>query len=106
MADCPYCMSSYQIAAVKFSMVRETTLLFVCTSCGVARVEAPDVSANRHKIAARFAVALGLTITVSIVLYATIRISDFGQRPTHAGRLTATFEQSGEQVEFQTHHPL
>ena len=106
MADCPYCKGSYQIAAVKFSLARETTLLFVCTSCGAVRVEAPSVSKNWHRAASWFAVALGLAMTACIVLYATIRMSDFEQRPTHAGRLTATVEQGGRQVEFQTHRPL
>jgi hypothetical protein len=98
-------MSSYQIAAVKFSLVRETTLLFVCTSCGAVRVEAPSVSKSRHKVAARLAVALGLTIA-AVVLYVTVQIFDFEDQPTHAGTLAATFEQSHPQGEPLTHHPL
>ena len=105
--DCPYCKGSYEIAAIKFSIMQETTLLFACTSCGLARVEAPRMSKNWPKIAPRFAVALGLMITAPIALYVTIQILAFEHRPTHAGKLANAVEQSrGHAGEFHTHQPL
>lgn len=75
MVDCPYCKGSYAIIAVKFGILRGTTLVLACTSCGSAEVEAPSVSKDWPKLVPRrFGVAVGFMMTASIALYLTIRI--------------------------------
>lgn len=105
--DCPYCKGSYEIAAVKFGTVRSTTLLFACTSCGLARVEAPIMSNNWPKIAPRSAIALGLIMMAPVALSIAVQILDFQHRLTHGAKLATAFEQSrGHAGEIHTHQPL
>lgn len=105
LIDCPYCRSPYEIAAVKLSIMQETSALFVCTSCGLARAEAPSPSTNLPKFARR--VAIGLILAAPAVLYIVMWLLALEYQPARTGKLANSIEQSGRHLdEAQPRHRL
>ena len=103
LTKCPNCKSSCEIAAVKFSFVQTTSMLFVCSSCGFAQVDTPSTSTNRPKVSPRMAMAFGLMMTASVVLYIVMRLSVFEHQTIQTGRLATVVEQSRSHPDVQTH---
>jgi uncharacterized membrane protein len=93
---CPNCKSPYEIAAVKLSIMRETSALFVCTSCRLARAEAPSTPAPRPRLAWR--IAIGLIVTAPAVLYVAMRLLAFEHQPVPTSNLAVSIEQSSSHL--------
>lgn len=93
---CPNRKSRYEIAAVKLSIMRETSSLLVCTSCGLARAEAPSTPAYRPGLAWR--IAIGLIVTAPAVLYVAMRLLVFEHQPVPTSKLAVSIEQSSSRL--------
>ncbi len=82
LTKCPNCKSSCEIAAVKFSFVQTTSMLFVCSSCGFARVDTPSTSTNRPKVSPRMAMAYWrplLNKAAAILMFKRISVFERGR---------------------------
>ena len=100
--NCPNCESPYEIAAVKFSITQNTSMLFVCPLCGLALVEAPIKSTSRAKL---FGMAFALVTTIPVIFYIIMQLSVFEHQPTRTGGLATAVETSrGHLGHVQTHH--
>ena len=99
--NCPNCESPYVIAAVKFSITHEPSMLFVCPLCGFALVEAPITSTSWAKL---FGMALAFVTTIPVIFYIIMKLSVFEHQPTPTGSLATTVETSGHLGDVQTHH--
>jgi predicted RNA-binding Zn-ribbon protein involved in translation (DUF1610 family) len=107
LMDCPNCKSSCEIGAVKFAIMRKTSTLFVCTSCGFAQVEAPSPPTNWSKVSPHVVMVLGLVMMASAIVYIAMRLLAFEHQPIQTGRLTTPAEQTrGSLNEFGTLHRL
>lgn len=97
--NCPNCESRYEIAAVKFSITHETSVLFVCPSCGLALVEAPTASTSRAKL---FGSAFALVAIIPVIFYLIAQLPVFEHQPARTGLATAVETTSGHLE--QAHH--
>ena len=103
LAQCPNCNGRYEIAAVKLCIAQTSPTLFVCTSCGLARVEAPTTPMNRPRLAWR--VAISFIVTAPAVFYVVMRLLAFEYQPVQTDKLTISIEGSRSYLdEVQTHH--
>ena len=102
--NCPNCESPCEIAAVKFSITHEPSMLFVCPLCGIALVEASITSTSWAKFS-RIGMALALVTTIPVIFYIIMQLSVFERQPTRTGRLaTAVDTEGGHLDNVQSHH--
>jgi hypothetical protein len=103
-AECPHCKGSYEVAAVKLSIVQPTAMVLVCRSCGLARVEVPPMSTPPRSA---WRVAMSLMVAAPVVLYFIMWLFVSVHQPVRAGRLAISIEQSGSHLDhLETAHPL
>jgi hypothetical protein len=103
--ECPHCKGSYEVAAVKLSIVQPTAMVLVCRSCGLARVEVPPMSATSPRSASR--IAMSLMVAAPVLLYIIMWLFVSEHQPVQAGRLATSIEQSGSRLDHLVRaHPL
>jgi hypothetical protein len=100
-SSCPNCNSAYEIAAVKFNALRTTSMLFVCESCALTRVDAPSPKPKWSGWFRRDAAALALVTAVPVALGLALWLFVAEERPFPANELATTESGSGP---YATHY--